>query len=273
MSTLLVTLLFVSLISRTLASPYAHILESRNDASSSSKTPTINATISDRAGNDLTSSFQVMLYNEPEVVAEPNLTGRAMVALSRPISGCAGLETRGAQFVRSWCTAKDAGGTMQTYSYQCKVRGDSITQTHRRNSRCDDEEICLDGKGGGKRKGGRMAYCVSKDSFVQFILRGEFANAEPRMTLGGRKAAVLLSETDGATPLEADTLGIEAGNSAGNGQVPAVEGTAGQSNQCRDCIELNMDALAPKTDYLKTEATLLTTGAAMGIMWLAVMSG
>ena len=303
----LIFLLFFSIIENTLSFPFAHIVESRDDQSSLSLIPTISASIFDHAGNDLTSSFQVMLYNEPEVSNITSLSGRGLAAttLSRPISGCAGLETRGAQFVRSWCTAKDNGGSMQTYSYQCRVNGGgggggggrgsgstiSIPQTHNRNGRCDDEEICVDAKGGGKRRGGRMAFCVGKQSFVRYILRGAYADAEPRVNLlAGREVAALFSQPDGATPLEVDTLGIEAGSSSsststssitGGGQVLApAAGTPGQSIQCRDCIELNTDILAAKTDFLKTEATLLTTGAAtaaaaatMGIMWLAVMSG
>ena len=305
MSTSLVILLFLSsAIEKTVSFPFIHTLESRDidKYSPSNSNPTINASVFDHAGNDLTSSFQVMLYSEPEIINKSSLPGRglAMTSLSRPISGCAGLETRGAQFVRSWCTAKETGGSMQTYSYQCRLNDDggdggggggrgssiSIAQTHNRNGRCEDEEICIDGKGGGKRKGGRMAFCVSKQLFVRYVLRGEYANAEPRgmeLNLEGREAAALFSQSDGATPLEVDTLGIEAGRtststststSTGTGidQVPAAPG---QSIQCRDCIELNTDNLAPRTDYLKTEAKLLTTGAsaaAMGIMWLALMS-
>lgn len=287
----LILFIFFSTFENALSSPFAHTLESRDDQTNPSLIPTINASIFDHAGNDLTSSFQVMLYNEPEVSNMSSLSGRglATTTLSRPISGCAGLETRGAQFVRSWCTAKDNGGSMQTYSYQCKVNGGggggaggsgstiSIPQTHNRNGRCDDEEICVDAKGGGKRKGGRMAFCVSKQSFVRYVLRGRYADAEPRLNLAGREVAALFSQSDGATPMEVETLDIEAGStstSSTGGQV-AAPGIPGQSIQCRDCIELNTDILAAKTDFLKTEAKLLTTGATatMGIMWLAIMSG
>ena len=283
----LITLFLASTVVKTLAFPHAFPLESRNDTSSPPVPPTINATISDHDGNDITSSFKVMLYHEPQRVTNSSLTGRGLAGLSRPINGCAGLEAREAQFVSSWCTAEEPGGTMQTYSYQCRVGtsqtdlgrsnivGVSITQNHRRNGRCSDEEICIDGKGRGKRRGGRMAYCVGKHYFMQSILQSQYAHVEPRMNLEGMEAVALLSQMDGATPVEVDTLYIEAGSSAGNGQVTA-DGLAvvpGQTKKCRDCFKLDTDVFAPKTDFLKTKASLLTTGAAAGIMWLAVMSG
>ena len=69
--------------------------------------PAINASIIDHNGLDITSSFQIMVYNEPEeIAATTNLTDRRRrnTVLSRPIMDC---PMPNSVFVDSVCTYED----------------------------------------------------------------------------------------------------------------------------------------------------------------------
>ena len=138
-----------------------------------------------------------------------------------------------------------------------------------RTGHCNNDEICVDGlgRGGGSRYGPHsVASCVSTQYFVRMIRNAGKPTGErqPLLDLGGKQARMVASKADGTTPLEVDTFGVVA--------VDAM-GEAVQSNKCRDCMELKTDKFEPKTDGLKAQATLLTTGAVAGILWLAVLSG
>ena len=75
---------------------------------------------------------------------------------------------------------------------------------------------------------------------------------------------MVLSKPDQMTPLEVDTFDVEVGV---DGQV-ASDGTVKSKDYCRDCVDLKTDVFGPKTDSLRAQTTLLTTGAAVGILWL-----
>ena len=138
-----------------------------------------------------------------------------------------------------------------------------------RTGHCKDDEICVDGlgRGGGSRHGPHaVASCVSRQYFIRMIHNaGKPAGERESLTnLGGKQTRMMVSKADGNTPMEVDKFDVMA--------VDAV-GEAVQSNQCRDCMELKSDTFEPSTKGLKAEATLLTAGAAAGILWLAVLSG
>ena len=79
---------------------------------------------------------------------------------------------------------------------------------------------------------------------------------------------MVMSGVDGATPIEADTFDIMS-------WIDEVidPDKSMKENKCRDCMSLKADRLAADTKALKAEATLLTTGAMAGILWLGFMSG
>ena len=86
-----------------LASPFPLAQLVSRDISS----PAINASITDHNGNDITSSFQIMVYQEPErTTAVTNLTDRRRqpAVYSRPIMDCPMV---GSVFVDSVCTYED----------------------------------------------------------------------------------------------------------------------------------------------------------------------
>ena len=83
------------------------------------------------------------------------------------------------------------------------------------------------------------------------------------MGLSGRNVRAVVSQPDRQTPLEVDRLEIDA----------TSPGKPVQKEQCRDCIDLGTGALEDGIAALKTEARLLTVGAAVGVLWLTVLAG
>ena len=79
-----------------------------NDLSSSQgSTPIIDARVVDHRGLDITSSFHIMLYNEPEnLTTTTNYTDRRRqpMALARSIVDC---QVPKAIFIDSFCTYRD----------------------------------------------------------------------------------------------------------------------------------------------------------------------
>ena len=100
------------------------------------------------------------------------------------------------------------------------------------------------------------------------VLLSSMESADSRDNLwnfANMSASMVLSDKNGTAPIEVDTFKTDAGVTGGETPV--------QSKKCRDCIDLETKPFEPDTDYLKTEVKLLTTGGAVGILWLALMSG
>ena len=96
-------LLNICLIASALASPFSKASLLSRDGSG----PDINASIIDHNGNDISSSFRIMVYNEPErAAAATNLTDRRRqsAVLSRPIMEC---PVVGSVFADSKCMYND----------------------------------------------------------------------------------------------------------------------------------------------------------------------
>lgn len=148
-------------------------------------------------------------------------------------------------------------------------------QTTRRTARCEPDEVCITTK-----RHTTEANCVKEVYFtlimnnwngvqtanglLNSIEAGDSRN-DPFHRLGNMTASMVLSNKNGTAPIEVDTFATDAGVTGG--QVPM------QSDKCRDCMDLETKPFQPETDSLKTEVKLLTTGAAAGILWLAIMSG
>lgn len=138
-----------------------------------------------------------------------------------------------------------------------------------RVGRCDDDEVCVNGlgRGGGSRYGQHsVASCVKTQYFTRMVSNAGKSAGERHsiVDLEKKRVQMVVSKTDGSTPLEVDTFDVQALDAMGN---------TVQSKKCRDCKQLKSDPLEPQTDGLKVEATLLTTGAVAGILWLAILSG
>ena len=224
-----------------------------------------------------------MLYREPKVMAGSNLTGR-QVSLSRAITWCPVPATA---FIRSYCDPETwVLGTLQRYTVVCESspiiwmddQGNTATRPGHiveRSAHCEDDEICIT-----TYRRTAEANCVKTIYFTRMMgtwsgvvspsdLVGTTAEDDTQnalaFDLNDLSASMIVSDRNGSTPIEVDTFQAEAGVS---GDVKST-----QVKKCRDCLDLETEKFRPDTDFLKTDVRLLTTGAAVGIFWLAIMSG
>ena len=271
------TLLLSAIVftARILTAPSIHALVPR-EAVATNRTPAINATVVDRAGHDITSSFQIRFYNPRASMTTTNnnsLSNRQVVS-SRPINGCSS-----GSFHESFCTPEDnKTGSLQSYTIICHVvvplldaAGAPISRfvpiqtvaSRTRDGHCEDHEICVPGLGAGRsRSGRRMASCVRTEYFVNYISWGD--HRQQGLHLGGTQASVVVSQPDETTPMEVAAFRVDA---------ETTSMSSVQKNTCRDCLELETDQFRPRTEGLKVQTTLLTTGAMAGVLWLAIISG
>jgi hypothetical protein len=235
---------------------------SRDDLSSPQ---TINSTIYSANGTDLTSSFRTMIYFQSNKTDYTGLSDR-QVSFSRPINTCRCPNTT---FIRSFCKHQvDQRGmySLQEYRVFCHDNPRPIVRTprpgggynvkvhvgkfRREEGACTQEEICVDGAGADE-----VAYCVSKENFVRLIQRGE------------KTARTIISQADESTPLEVQGIDLQAGFIGNmNEDKPIV-----QERKCRYCFELRTQKMAEGTNFLQTEASLMTAATvAAGVVWLII---
>lgn len=237
------------------------------------------------------------MYQEPQVVAKSNLTGR-QASLSRAIISCPVPNTK---FLRSFCDPETlVPGTLQRYTVICEEQrpdhwtdaaaqlgvGNIVTTGDRPPPRphvvqrigfCRYDEVCIE-----TARFTSEANCVKRAYFKAIMstwngaqsamtMVDTMAEADSRSVFnsgfGGMTASVVMSDVNGTSPVAVDTFKVEAEASEN------ASGIDEQTTKCRDCVDLETDKLKPQTDSLKTEVRLLTTGAAAGILWLAIMSG
>lgn len=144
---------------------------------------------------------------------------------------------------------------------------------------CSTEEVCVDSSLGDDVYGVRLARCIDKKAFELLNVKddseddnsGHIGGEKRRklvngFVIGGNQASVVVSKEDGVTPLGVGSMEVSA---TASGDTSLVE------KACHDCFELRTKSLAPNTDRLSMEATLLTagTGVAAGVMWVALLSG
>ena len=192
-------------------------------------------------------------------------------------------------FLESHCLA-EAGvqGSVQKYVYTCRqifnrntaVAGARTSATFPRyrirEGHCDAMEICLDVVSA-QKPSVATASCnrveifeewqLTKDGVFKPMVDGEVFR--PLMSMYG-----VLSQTDESTPVEADSLEVDAWSRAGEGSSTG-SGSQVQSQKCRDCVDIQLDKLNPQTDSLKIEATLMngiSTAAVGGMLWLTLVT-
>ena len=258
-------------------------------STSSATPPLINATtkILDHNGVDISSYFKVMVFRQPAHQDSPsdatvnksvnNLNERipTTTQFAQLVNACPPNET----IVSSHCDPESGGErAMQKYIYTCRrteLTYDELTgnvngqrPVYRiRHGFCQDDEICVTG-----HEPSLMACCVKtwifddyhidKNGILQPMLGGAIFSLDNLLVY----AAV--SKEDASTSVEMSSMNVDTWNN----QEIADDGIV-QSKRCRNCMELRTDVLEPGTNSLKVQATLLTTGAAAGILWLGLMSG
>ena len=258
-------------------------LASYSSNSSINAIPTLNASalIRTRNGVDITSSFQVKVYNQAPKPQITNLTedndlndrGMAASEVVRLIMECYGNET----FIESHCTPNDdEDAVLGAYVYTCRkivdhwraTTGEYLGQIpayQTRSGRCEPNEICVDGFGDKQIASCVHSslfddYTIDKDGMIKGMLQGEVFDVA--------KAWAAVTDKAQTKTLSSKRLGIGAWNSAsmnGRGRV--------KRKGCRECVELETDVLPPDVDSLRVESTLMSTGAIAGILWLALGSG
>lgn len=263
-------------------SPNQSISRRRRDESAS--LPIFNTTILSANGTDITSSFPVIVYYQPSIT---NINGsRPDRAYSHPINFC---QSQTAKFRGSYCKHDHYSGrthtraTLQDYVPLCveppelhppvvsalglpSVANPNYTphNIQRVNCMCDRHEICVDGR----NRGGLAydtAYCVSTGSMVRMIISGERQDTEKIRELGGKTAWTIFSHSDESTPMRVGGLNIKT-RVIGE----ANTGTQGRQDRgCRHCFELGTQKMEEGTNFLQTEASLMTAATvAAGVVWL-----
>ena len=223
-----------------------------------------------------------MVYTESQSAINGSLNNgsllpRGFVGGYRPITNC-----YDSFFVESHCTPQnDRPGTLQSYSITCAHYVDHhdpfsglYQQSHvvhrHRGGFCDSDEICMNGLGGVfvYPRLRQYANCVKRSMFDGTMYGPGEGESKQRINRvlekGGYQGAyMVMSDSDGTTPTEVDTFNIDAWPEIGSKQ----------SEKCRDCMNLQTDAVKSDIKALKAQARLLTAGAAAGILWLGLMSG
>ena len=275
------------------ASPHQPFSLRRKDDSST--LPTINTTILSANGTDLTDSFKIMIYNQPNKSIASSLSNR-QPSFSRPITFC---KSPTAAFLTSYCKhsrSRNILVRLQDYTVHCQelrpltstvvipTSQSSTTDAEpflstsepqfvrpylppvvSEDGACAPEEICVDGP-----LFSGVAHCVSTAYFVQMINkgRGQSDVQEAVGELAGKTARMIVSEADGSTPLEVQGIDLKAGVTE---EKVNAERTPTQERKCRHCFELRTQKMAQGTDFLKTEASLMTAATvAAGVVWLIV---
>ena len=167
---------------------------------------------------------------------------------------------------------------MQQYVYNCKRTETTFNEItgevtgsrpvfRLRNGRCEDDELCVQ-----INSPNVMAACVKtwlfddfqidKDGTVKGMLGGSV------FSLDDMHLYAAVSKSDATTAMELSKLEIDASNTP-----EPIEKAAPQRFRCRNCVDLNTGTLKANTNELKVQATLLTSGAMAGILWLGLMSG
>ena len=197
-----------------------------------------------------------------------------------------------ARLIRSECD-HSAGipGSLQSYTYYCKKytrrpgsmnagmkdSWGSFGQIESGKGTCEEDEICVNDWGSGNKNGQvEVAWCVNVRVFVTW---GVESSADSRdknvgVVLEGARLSAVASGVDEKTPLTMQAMDVEGGvyGPDGTGLVGA-DGTAVQSSQCENCVELETQQFAKGTDLLRLDARVSTVGAMVGgVLWLAVLA-
>ncbi len=245
--------------------------------------PGFNATILSQNGTDITSHFEIRVFQPPPAEkALSNLTDRNASPM-RLINFCPSVSE---VFTSSYCQSYSGSATssLQHYTTVCREdfgppwpSADGRSRYNHHSGFCDADEICVTLTKENWRTDGRpsmppVAACVETSAYQLWRAldgwwydEGEEPEWVRALKFAGMKITAVASEMDGRTGLEMGRLGVEAG----------VGGEEVEKEVCSGCLRVGTKKLPVGTDSLGVEATAMTvgTGVAMGILWVAVMSG
>ena len=257
------------------------VKEDLTDISSNSSAkyvPLVSASAQIKTANgvDITSSFQIKVFHQNATTRITNQTGdsnfndrRGLTIANavRIMNECPSNET----FVESHCTPQDLKAPLQAFEYSCSKTVNywhALTNQYMgqrpavrtRKARCSKEELCVDGFGTR-----RIASCVHNELFSDFTSdkNGQVRGMTNGEVFDAKKMYTVMALQDQSVAIKARKLGIDVSGGQGKG------GTT-QSKNCVNCVDLETDLLEPGMDSLKIEATLMSTGAVAGVLWLAL---
>ena len=305
-SCLIISLVF--LIPRVFTIPTAQDVSSKRALNSTSLSA-INATITDHAGHDITSSFQIRLYN-PEVSAQNASNGTLS---NRQVDGFRYLDEcpPGQGFERSFCTRNKKAGSMQSYRIECQKfyylwggRRVSVEEFHRlfnemltgsygpdrsglqrqppsmrynivpRDRHCPQDHICVDGK-----RRHKLGFLGNQGNADGWRDTRQEASCVPTnffveyIQWGKRDQKGLNLEGKTASMVASQLNGTPIEVDTFEADTETANGDTTQTKRCRDCMELQTDPFRADIESLQFGTRLLTTGAMAGVLWLAIASG
>ena len=144
----------------------------------------------------------------------------------------------------------------------------------RQDSFCHPDEVCINGLGPGSAafQGRQWATCVKKSFFNDETMYGPgsqtISDIQTLVDDHASTAYMVMSDADSLTPREVKTYDL----TSWIDDYIDPDGNI-KHNKCRECVDLKTDRFAAHTKALRAEATLLTAGAATGILWLGFLSG
>ena len=114
----------------------------------------------------------------------------------------------------------------------------------------------------------RHANCVGKNMFNGTMYGPEEGESAMRISTvlekgGYSSASMVMSDSEGTTPTDVDIFNVDTWPEMGKMS----------SQTCHDCVNVQTGAIATDIKALKAEAKVVTAGAAIGVLWLAVLSG
>ena len=124
--------------------------------------------------------------------------------------------------------------------------------------------------------GTSMAWCVQKSGFTRLAETMDEVLWKSRegMEMGGMMANAVMSDPQGLTPIKVPemelTFAVEGAGASANS---SLSHGSSKTQTCKDCFELITSDLAPETSLVTTDVKVAGTAAAVGILWLAVLSG
>lgn len=91
------------------------------------------------------------------------------------------------------------------------------------------------------------------------------------LDLSGMTMSEVVSAADGVSPLQMQSLDVEAGVLGKDGKgLVGLGGSTAQEKSCENCVDLEMGQFSKGTAALRTEATVLT--ALSGVVWIALFA-
>ena len=243
----------------------------------------LEAHIKDSNGVDITSSFQLKVFQQD---ASPHITNhteednsfhdRRDLTMSNAVRIMNEDCKRGEKFVESRCRPNNRLAPMQAYEYTCRrvyphyhaltgqYMGNMSTEKTR-YTLCAPQELCVDGFGSEP-----IANCVHKNVFSDHFMdkRGQVIGMLDGEVFDAKKMYLVMAlqkNADPAVRIKAEKMGMTLSNGATNGN-----GGMAQSESCVNCVNLETDLLQPGLDSLKIEATLTAAAGISGILWLAM---